>query len=413
MDFSESPKARDMRERLSAFFETQVLPRHREWHASVVVKRQSAPFMPALRAAARAQGLWNLALPELGADEPGTRLSNLEFSGLCEIMGRLPWGSEPFNCQAPDVPNMIMLQHVANAEQKQRWLRPLLEGQAKTAFALTEPDTASSDATNIDTRIVRRGDQYIINGRKWYITGAAHPDCKFLIVVGRSNPDGQRTAQHSTLIVPMDTPGVRLVRPLRFMGWEDHVAPIGELEFVDVAVPVENRLGEEGAGFGGAQTRLGPARIHHCMRQIGLAEVLVSLMMARAKERRTFGRTIIDYDTVQRSIAQSRVDIEIARVMVQRTAWLIDQQGHRGSWRDVSICKVAVPQMLQQIADRATQIFGAMGGGDQLPIHYAFAYARGLRIGDGPDEVHLRQIFRIEQGPSWSIAESPYVLPAS
>ncbi len=411
MDFCESPRARELRERLAAFFEAQVLPRHREWHESVVVNRQPAPFMPALRAAARQQGLWNLALPELGADEPGTRLSNLEFSGLCEIMGRLPWGSEPFNCQAPDVPNMIMLQHVANAEQKQRWLRPLLEGQAKTAFALTEPDTASSDATNIDTRIVRRGDQYIVNGRKWYITGAAHPDCKFLIVVGRSNPDGQRTAQHSTLIVPMDTPGVRLVRPLRFMGWEDHVAPIGELEFVDVAVPVENRLGEEGAGFGGAQTRLGPARIHHCMRQIGLAEVLVSLMMARAKERRTFGRAIIDYDTVQRSIAQSRVDIEIARVMVQRTAWLIDQQGHRGSWRDVSICKIAVPQMLQQIADRATQIFGAMGGSDQLPIHYAFAYARGLRIGDGPDEVHLRQIFRTEEGPAWTIANSPYALP--
>ena len=286
-------------------------------------------------------------------------------------------------------------------------MRPLLEGQAKTAFALTEPDTASSDATNIDTRIVRRGDQYIVNGRKWYITGAAHPDCKFLIVVGRSNPDGQRTAQHSTLIVPMDTPGVRLVRPLRFMGWEDHVAPIGELEFVDVAVPVENRLGEEGAGFGGAQTRLGPARIHHCMRQIGLAEVLVSLMMARAKERRTFGRAIIDYDTVQRSIAQSRVDIEIARVMVQRTAWLIDQQGHRGSWRDVSICKIAVPQMLQQIADRATQIFGAMGGSDQLPIHHAYAHARRLHIGDGPDEAHLRQILRIEQGPARSVAEPP------
>ena len=411
MDFSESHRARELRERLAAFFEAQVLPRHREWHESVVVNRQPAPFMPALRAAARQQGLWNLALPELADDEPGTRLSNLEFSGLCEIMGRVPWGSEPFNCQAPDVPNMIMLQHVANAEQKQRWLRPLLEGQAKTAFALTEPDTASSDATNIDTRIVRRGDQYVVNGRKWYITGAAHPDCKFLIVVGRSNPDGQRTAQHSTLIVPMDTPGVRLVRPLRFMGWEDHVAPIGELEFVDVAVPVENRLGEEGAGFGGAQTRLGPARIHHCMRQIGLAEVLVSLMMARAKERRTFGRAVIDYDTVQRSIAQSRVDIEMARVMVQRTAWLIDQQGHRGSWRDVSICKVAVPQMLQQIADRATQIFGAMGGSDQLPIHYAYVYARGLRIGDGPDEVHLRQIFRTEEGPAWTITDSPYVVP--
>lgn len=412
MDFSESPKARDIRERLTAFFETQVLPKHREWHDAVVVKRQPAPFMQSLQAAAREQGLWNLALPNLGADEPGTHLSNVEFAPLCEIMGRLPWGSEVFNCQAPDVPNMALLQEVANPEQKRRWLWPLLEGQAKSAFALTEPDTASSDATNVNTRIERRGDKYVINGRKWFITGAAHPDCKFVIVVGRSNPDGERTHQHSSVIVPMDTPGLRVVRSQRFMGWEDAAAPIGELEFINVEVPVENRLGDEGAGFGGSQTRLGPARIHHCMRQIGLAEVLVSLMIARAKERRTFGRTVIDYDTVQRSIAQSRVDIELVRVMVQRTAWLVDEKGHSGSWRDVSICKIAVPQMLQQVADRATQIFGAMGGSDQLPIHHAYAYARGLRIGDGPDEVHLRQIFRKEQGPAWTIADSPYVLPA-
>lgn len=411
MDFSESSRTREMRERLATFFEAQVLPRHREWHEAVVVQRKPAPFMAELRDAARAQGLWNLALPELGADDPGTRLSNLEFSGLCETMGRLPWGSEVFNCQAPDVPNMALLQQVANARQKERWLRPMLEGRIKSAFALTEPDQASSDATNIDTRIVRRGDRYIVNGRKWFITGAAHPDCKFVIVVGRSNPEAERTRQHSSLIVPMDTPGLRVVRPQRFMGWEDHVAPIGELEFVDVAVPVENRLGDEGAGFSGSQTRLGPARVHHCMRQIGLAEVLVQLMVARAKERRTFGRAISDYDSVQHAIANSRVDIELARNMVQRTAWLIDQQGHRGSWRDVSICKIAVPRMLQQVADRATQLFGAMGGSDQLLIHHAYAYARGLRIGDGPDEVHLRQIFRTEQAPAWSIAESPYVVP--
>lgn len=413
MDFTESHQARDMRERLLAFFETQVLPRHREWHHAVTVQRQPVPFMPALRAAAREQGLWNLALPELSADEPGVRMSNSDFAPLCEVMGRLTWGSEPFNCQAPDVPNMILLQHVATPEQKQRFLRPLLEGRAKSAFALTEPDQASSDATNVDTRIVRKGNDYIINGRKWFITGAAHPDCSFVIVVGRSNPDGERTRQHSSVIVPMDTPGVRLVRPLRFMGWEDHVAPIGELEFVNVRVPVENRLGAEGEGFSGSQTRLGPARIHHCMRQVGLAEVLVSLMIARAKERKTFGRSIIDYDTVQASIAQSRVEIEMARLMVRRTAWLIDQQGHRGSWRDVSICKIAVPRMLQGVADRATQIFGAMGGSDQLPIHQAYAYARGLRIGDGPDEVHLRQIFRTERAPAWTIADSPYAVPGS
>ena len=413
MDFSESPKACELRERFAVFFEQQVLPRHREWHASVVVRREPAAFLPALRAAARAEGLWNLALPDLGSDEPGTRLSNLEFSGLCEIMGRLPWAPEVFNCQAPDVPNMILLQHLATPEQKRQWLRPMLEGAAKSAFALTEPERASSDATNVDTRIERCGDRYIINGRKWYITGAAHPDCSFVIVVGRSNPEAERTRQHSAVIVPMDSQGLRMLRPLRFMGWEDPVAPIGELEFRDVEVPAENLLGQEGAGFSGSQTRLGPARIHHCMRQIGLAEVLVALMIARARERRTFGRAVIDYDSVQQSIAESRVEIEQARLMVQRTAWLIDQQGHRGSWRDVSISKIAVPRMLQKIADRATQIFGAMGGSDQVPIHQAYAYARGLRIGDGPDEVHLRQIFRTEAGPAWSIADSPYVLPAA
>lgn len=409
MNFSESSKARELREAFGTFFTTQVLPQHREWHEAVAVNRRPAPFMPALRAAARHQGFWNLALPGLAEGDPGTQLSNQQFAPLCEIMGGLPWGSEPFNCQAPDVPNMILLQQCATPDQKRRFLQPLLEGLAKSAFALTEPDQASSDATNVDTRIVRRGDRYIVNGRKWFITGAAHPDCAFVIVVGRSDAQAERTRQHSTLIVPMDTPGVRLVRSLRFMGWEDHVAPIGELEFVDVSVPVENRIGEEGAGFSGSQTRLGPARIHHCMRQIGLAEVLVSLMMARAKERRTFGRAIIDYDTVQSSIAQSRVDIEMARLMVLRTAWLIDEHGHRGSWRDVSICKIAVPRMLQGIADRATQIFGAMGGSDQLPIHHAYAYARGLRIGDGPDEVHLRQIFRTEPSPAWELADSPYV----
>ena len=413
MDFSETERAREMRERFAGFFDAQVLPLHRQWHEAVVVRREPAAFMPSLRAAAREAGWWNLALAGLAADEPGTRLSNLEFAPLCETMGRLPWGSEPFNCHAPDVPNMILLQECANAEQKQRFLRPLLEGGARSAFALTEPDQASSDATNVDTRIERRGDRYLINGRKWFITGAAHPDCSFVIVVGRSHPEAERTRQHSSVIVPMDTPGVRLVRPLRFMGWEDPVAPIGELEFVDVEVPVENRIGDEGAGFSGSQTRLGPARIHHCMRQIGLAETLVGLMIARAKERRTFGRSVIEYDSVQQAIAQSRVDIEMARLMVLRAAWLIDQHGHRGSWRDVSICKIAVPRMLQSVADRATQIFGAMGGSDQLPIHHAFAYSRGLRIGDGPDEVHLRQIFRTEPAPAWTIAQSPYVIPAA
>lgn len=324
-------------------------------------------------------------------------------------MGRLFWAPEVFNCQAPDVPNMIALQNCATPEQKQRWLRPLLEAETRSAFGMTEPDVASSDATNIATTMVRDGDDYIINGRKWFITGAAHPRCSFLIVFGVTNSEADRTRRHSCVIVPMTAAGVRLVRPLRWMGCEDHVAPIGELAFDNVRVSRSNLLGEEGDGFKVAQVRLGPARIHHCMRSIGLCELLIELMMVRSAERSAFGRTVIQYDTVQRWIAESRVELEQARLLSYRGAWRLDQAGHHGAWRDVSVIKVAVPAMLQRIADRAMQVFGAMGGSDDTPIHQALAWGRLLRIGDGPDEVHLRQIFRMETMPPWSIADSPYL----
>jgi acyl-CoA dehydrogenase len=304
---------------------------------------------------------------------------------------------------------MIALQNCANAEQKDRWLRPLLNAETRSAFGMTEPDVASSDATNIATTITKRGSDYVVNGRKWFITGAAHPRCSFLLVLGVSDPDAARTQRHSCLIVPMDTKGLRLVRPLRWMGCEDHVAPIGELEFDNVRVPAENLLGREGDGFKVAQVRLGPARLHHCMRSIGTCEVLIELMMARAAERTTFGRAVIEYDTVQRWIARSRVELEQARLLTYRCAWLLDRDGHHGAWRDVSLIKTAVPAMLQRIADRAMQVFGAMGGSDDTPIHQALAWGRLLRIGDGPDEVHLRQIFRMEAMPSWSVANSPYL----
>jgi acyl-CoA dehydrogenase len=274
---------------------------------------------------------------------------------------------------------------------------------------MTEPDVASSDATNVATRMVRDGDDYIVNGRKWFITGAAHPQCSFLIVMGVTDPDGDRTRRHSCIIVPMDTPGVRLVRRLRWMGCEDHVAPIGEIALDNVRVPAENLLGAEGEGFKVAQIRLGPARIHHCMRSIGLCELLIELMMVRSSERSAFGRTVIEYDTIQRWIAEARVELEQARLLAYRCAWRLDQAGHHGAWRDVSLIKVAVPAMLQRIADRAMQVFGAMGGSDDTPIHQALAWGRLLRIGDGPDEVHLRQIFRMEPMPTWSIANSPYL----
>jgi len=415
MDFELSVRSEAWRAKLQAFFDKEVLPRHRAFLEHTAHSREAVPFMAELQGKARDLGLWNLGLPELAADEPGTRLSNLEYAPAAEIMGRLFWAPEVFNCQAPDVPNMIALQNCATPAQKARWLNPLLHAETRSAFGMTEPDVASSDATNIATTIVRDGNDYVINGRKWFITGAAHPNCSFLIVLGVTNPEAERTRRHSCVIVPMDTPGVRLVRPLRWMGCVDHTAPIGELAFDKVRVPAENLLGEEGEGFKVAQVRLGPARIHHCMRSIGLCELLIELMMVRSAERSAFGRAVIQYDTVQRWIAESRVEIEQARLLCYRCAWRLDQAGHGGAsstmknWRDVSLIKVAVPSMLQRIADRALQVFGAMGGSDDTPIHQALAWGRLLRIGDGPDEVHLRQIFRLEAMPSWSIASSPYL----
>jgi acyl-CoA dehydrogenase len=411
MDFGMSARSEQWRSRLQAFFDKEVLPRHHAWLDHVVTRGEKAPFIGELQAKAREQGLWNLGLPELAPDEPGTRLSNLEYAPLAEIMGRLFWAPEVFNCQAPDVPNMIALQNCATPEQKERWLNPLLNARTRSAFGMTEPDVASSDATNVATRMQRDGDHYVITGRKWFITGAAHPNCMFLIVMGVTNADAERTSRHSCIIVPMDAPGVTLVRRMRFMGCEDHVAPIGELTFDKVRVPRENLLGADGEGFKVAQIRLGPARIHHCMRSIGLCELLIELMMVRASERSAFGRTVIQYDTVQRWIAESRVELEQARLLCYRCAWLLDRSGHHGAWRDVSLIKVAVPAMLQRIADRALQVFGAMGGSDDTPIHQALAWGRLLRIGDGPDEVHLRQIFRMEAMPTWSVATSPYLAP--
>lgn len=413
MNFELSPRAREMAGRVGAFMDREVLPRHREWTQAVVREGNAAAvFMPGLQAKARAEGLWNLALPDLAADEPGTRLTNLEYAGCCELMGRLAWAPEAFNCQAPDVPNMITLHQCANPEQKRAWLAPLLEAKTRSAFGMTEPAVASSDATNIACRIERQGGDYVINGRKWFSTGAAHPRCSQLMVMGVTEDKGERTRRHSVVMVPMDAPGLRLVRELEWMGLRDHVAPIGELELVDVRVPVENRLGAEGDGFKVAQVRLGPARVHHCMRQIGLAGLMIDLMLARAAERSTFGRRVIEYDTVQRWIAESRVELEQAKLLTLKCAWLLDRQGHHGAWREVSLVKLAVPSMLQRVADRAIQVFGAMGGTDDVPIHHALAYARLMRIGDGPDEVHLRQVFRQETPPPWTIAESPYVVPA-
>ncbi len=409
MDFRASEQATEILARAQAFFDVEILPRHRDWVQAVARDNGAAPFIESLREKARAQGLWNLALPALVEDEPGTRLSNLEFAGVAELLGRLPWASQVMNCQAPDVPNMAMLQALATPEQKAQWLRPMLEGRMRSAFAMTEPAVASADAGNIATRLEFLGDRIRSDGHKWFATGGAHPDCAFLIVMGISDPGAARTARQSMVIVPLDTPGVQVRRELSYLGWKDHVAPIGEITLRGVEVPLENLLGVRGQGFAGAQVRLGPARIHHCMRCIGMAEMLLEQMIARARERQTFGRAVIDYDSVQYMIAQGRVEIEQARLLVQRAAWKLDELAEPESRRDVSLIKIAVPNMLQKIADQALQIFGAMGGTDDTLIPHAFTYARWFRIGDGPDEVHLRQVFRAEPVPPWSIAECPYI----
>ena len=409
MNFTQSPRAADLLHRAEAFFKAEILPRHREWVQTVCVEGKPAPFLDQLKAKARARGLWNMALPALTADEPGTHCSNLEFSAIAELLGRLPWASEVFNCHAPEVPNMAMLQQLATPAQRRTWLEPLLNGEIRSSFGMTEPAVASSDATNIAATIVEDGDDFIVNGHKWFATGGAHPNCKFLIVMGVSDPDGGRTSRHSMVIVPMDTPGLTVTRSLRYLGWSDHVAPIAQITLTNVRIPQGNLLGKRGEGFKGAQVRLGPARIHHCMRCIGMAEMIVEQMMLRAQERSTFGRPIADYDTVQKWIAEARIDIEQTRLFIQRAAATLDHANDKAAWQQISMIKVATPRMLQRIADNALQLFGAMGGTDDTLIHHSFAYARWLRIGDGPDEVHLRQIYRNEPTPSYTLHDSPYI----
>ena len=414
MEFAYSEQSLALQAQLRAFYDEHIIPRWREWQ--IATKRDNVlepHFVQELRAKAKSAGLWNLALPDLAEDEPGTRLSNLEFAPLAEYMGRYHGSGLVFNCQPPDVPNMIALQHDANPEQRERWLTPLLEGEMRSAFAMTEYNVASSDATNLSTSMRRDGDDYLLNGHKWFITGAAHPDCAFFIVVGQTNPEGPRAKQHSTIIVPTDLEGIRVSRELRYLGGRDNTAPIGEIFFDNVRVPATNLLGKEGDGFVSGQVRLGPARVHHCMRAIGNCEMLIELMMARSQERATFGRNISEYDSVQHAIALSRIELEQARLMVQKTAWLLDRHGYHAARREVSMIKVAVAQSYHRVADRALHIFGAMGGSDDTPIAAAFAWARAFRIGDGPDEVHLRQIYRLEDKPDFKLADSPHILPPS
>jgi acyl-CoA dehydrogenase len=314
-------------------------------------------------------------------------------------MGRVSWASEVFNCNAPDTGNMELLHLFATPAQREQWLVPLLEGRIRSGFAMTEPDVASSDATNIQTTILRQGGDYVINGRKWYTTNAAHPDCRLLIVMGKTEPDADRHRQQSMVLVPLSTPGVEVVRNTTVM---HHHSPHGHCEVLlrDVRVPVSNLLGSEGQGFLMAQARLGPGRVHHCMRAIGQAELALELMVERAKERKTFGRALHDHGVVADWIARSRLEIEQARLLVLKTAWLIDTVGVEGARMEVSLIKAVVPTMLTQVADRAMQTFGAMGTGPDTPLAEIWTDGRALRIADGPDEVHIRTIARLELAAS-------------
>jgi len=398
LHFEHSSRTREIAAQVEEIFQNDILPGNRAYMAATDRDHDlTPPLLAELKRKAFDLGLWNMALPQLAEDEPGTRLSNLEFAAIAEILGRVGWASEVFNCHAPDTPNMEILQMFGTPEQKAEWLAPLLLGQLRSSFAMTEPDVASSDANNIATRMERRGDTYVVNGRKWFATGAGNPDCKLLIVVGVTNPDAPRGRQHSMLIVPKDTPGITVVRSLSVLNHVDHRTPHTELLFEDVEVPVANLLGEEGAGFLIGQARLGPARVHHCMRAIGRCEVLIRLMVERAGRRSTFGKTIREYSSVQAAIAESRLALEQARLLVQRTAWRLDREGNKAARKDVSLIKVAVARAYHDICNHGIQIFGAMGVTEDAPFADALATARAFRIYDGPDEVHLQTIFRLEE----------------
>jgi acyl-CoA dehydrogenase len=410
MDFDYSPQVQALRQRLDDFMERYVLPYNGAWHRSVAQGIFPPPFVDDLKALARSEGLWNLFLPSLHDDEPGQRLSNLAYAPLAEIMGRLPWASEVFNCSAPDTGNMELLHLFATPEQNQRWLVPLLSGEMRSAFAMSEPDVASSDPTNLQTCARHEGEQLVLHGRKWFVTGAAHPSCRLLIVMCRSGNEGtDKHAQHSMVLVPIDTPGVTLVRNIPIM---QHHSPEGHCEIIfrDVRVPAANILGQEGAGFAMAQARLGPGRIHHCMRTIGQCELALAMMCDRTLERHAFGKYLAEFANVQEWIAESRLEIDQARLLVLRAAWQLDQGAHAQSRVDVSAIKVVTARLQTRVVNRAMQVFGAMGLSPDTPLAYFWTWGRAMQLLDGPDEVHLRTVARheLEQTRAHRGASSAY-----
>jgi acyl-CoA dehydrogenase len=396
MDFSDSAQSLALQARLRQFMADLVLPSMAEWHRWSDAGAYPLDLIEPLKAQARALGLWNLFLPSLRDDQPGTRLSNLDYAPLAEIMGRVPWSAEVFNCSAPDSGTMELLQIAASPAQAERWLQPLLRGEIRSCFAMSEPDTASSDPTQLQTRIVSDGDHWVINGRKWFITGAAHPLCQLAVVMGVSEDDNApEHARHSMVLVPMDTPGLTVERNIPVM---DHQSLDGHCELVlrNVRVPREAMLGNPGEGFALAQARLGPGRVHHAMRSIGQCELALELMCERALERRAFGGRLADFANVQDWIAESRVEIDQARLLVLRAAWTLDQAGSAAARTDVSAIKLVSSRLQTRVLERAMQVFGAMSLSPDTPLARLWAWGRALRFLDGPDEVHLRTVARAE-----------------
>ena len=398
MNFEPSAKTEELQQRLQSFMDAHVYPNEQRFEAEIARERwKPTRIVEELKAKARHDGLWNLFLPE---DPSGAGLSNLEYAPLCEIMGRSHMAPEVFNCSAPDTGNMEVLARYGTAEQKEKWLKPLLAGEIRSCFAMTEPDVASSDATNISASIVRRGEEYVINGRKWWSSGAGHPRCKIAIFMGKSDSAAPAHKQQSMILVPLDTPGVKIVRLLTVFGY-DH-APHGhaEIHFDNVRVPTANMLLGEGRGFEIAQGRLGPGRIHHCMRCIGVAERALETMCKRVQGRVAFGKSLAEQGTIRAGIAESRMEIEQARLLTLKAAHMMDAVGNKAARAEIAMIKVVAPNVALRVLDRAIQAHGAAGVSQDTFLASSWAMVRTLRLADGPDEVHIESIAK------WELAKS-------